>query len=47
MDEDERMAFKEALKQRVLGSESDGELPYSVELLEVLEQQESASRRAR
>jgi hypothetical protein len=45
MDEDERMAFKEALKQQALKSESDGELPYDVELLEAIEQEEAASRR--
>jgi hypothetical protein len=47
MDEDERLAFKEALKQRVLASESDGELPYGVGLLETLEQKDGASRRSR
>ena len=44
MDEDERMAFKEALKQRVLGRESDGELPYDVGLLDAIEQEEVTSR---
>ncbi len=47
MDEDERMAFKEALKQQVLESEGDGELPYGVGLLETLEQKDGASRRPR
>lgn len=47
MDENERMAFKEALKQRVLDDESDGELPYDAELLEALEQEQAASRRSR
>jgi hypothetical protein len=45
MDEDERTAFKEALKQQALKSESDGELSYDVELLEVIEQEDAASRR--
>lgn len=47
MDDDERVAFKEALKQRLLESESNGELPYGVGLLEVLEQEETSSRRPR
>ena len=47
MDEDERLAFKEALKRRVLESESDGELRYGAELLEALDQEEAASRRPR
>jgi hypothetical protein len=44
MDEDERIAFKESLKQRVLGSEGDGELPYDVGLLDAIEQEEVTSR---
>jgi hypothetical protein len=47
MDNDERRAFTEALKQRVLEGESDGELPYDAELLEALEQEPAASRRSR
>ena len=47
MDEDERVAFKEALKQQVLGRGSDGELPYGAELLEALEQEQAAARRRR
>jgi hypothetical protein len=47
MDEDERMAFKESLKQQVLGGESDGELPFEAGLLEAVEQEEAASRRSR
>lgn len=47
MDEAEREAFKEALKQRVLeeaGSRSDGELPYDLETLEALTYGEEAGR---
>jgi hypothetical protein len=47
MDEGEREAFKEALKQRVLESGSDGELPYDVGLLERLDQDGATSRRSR
>jgi hypothetical protein len=47
MDEGEREAFKEALKQRVLESGSDGELPYDVWLLERLDQDGATSRRSR
>jgi len=47
MDDDERAAFKETLKQQVLAGESDGELPYDAELLEALEQEQTASRRSR
>ena len=47
MDEGEREAFKEALKQRVLESGSDGELPYDVGLLERLDQDRVTSRRSR
>ena len=39
MDDDEREAFKEVLKQRVLadvGGPDDGELPYDAEALETL-----------
>jgi hypothetical protein len=44
MDEDERMAFKESLKQRVLDSTSDGELP--AELLEAVDEATSRARKA-
>jgi hypothetical protein len=47
MDEDERRAFKEALKQRILEGESDGELPYDAGLLEMLDQDRSTFRRSR
>jgi hypothetical protein len=47
MDEDERKAFKEALKQQVLESGSDGELPYDAGLLEMLDQGETTSHRER
>jgi hypothetical protein len=47
MDEDERMAFKEALRQQVLGGESDGELPYEAELLEAIGHEEATSHRRR
>jgi hypothetical protein len=47
MDDDERRAFKDALKQRVLDGEGDGELPYDAELLEALEREQTASRRSR
>ena len=46
MDENERTAFKEKLEQRVLGNESDGELPHEAELLEAIEQEEATSRRS-
>lgn len=47
MDENERSAFKETLKQRVLDGGSDGELPDGIDLLEAMEQAETASRRSR
>lgn len=52
MDDDEREAFKAALKQRVLadvggpvGGPDDGELPYDAESLETLLYSEDAERR--
>ncbi len=48
MDEDERQAFKETLKQRMLDSltqpAADGELPYDSDTLETLLQEQSSRR---
>jgi hypothetical protein len=48
MDDDERVAFKEALKQRLLDSAAaptDGELPYDAESLEALLDSQESGRR--
>ena len=47
MDEDEREAFKETLKRRVLEDMGvdDGELPYAAETLESLLEEEHSTRR--
>lgn len=48
MDDDERLAFKEALKQRLLDSATgptDGELPYDAESLEALLDGQDSGRR--